>query len=139
MTPARSRALTIAHAVAIAVLGVAAVVNLVLGGVLANRSLPLGLGFAAVSALMLVGLWRSSRALVALAAVGLFAGPVLAQRMGAGVDPTAHLTTALGLAATYAVWLATRAHRPGAAAPDRPRVHRSHAGRAPAGRGNGED
>lgn len=110
--------LMILHVATLALFGVSAVLELVLGGVLVHRSVGLGLGFAAVAAVLLWGLGRSSRVAVGLASVGLVVGMVAAERLGAPVDPSSHLTTALGVGVLYALWYATRHHRPGAVRED---------------------
>lgn len=107
-------ALLILHVATLALFGVSVLLELVLGGLLVHRSALLGAGFAAVAAVLVWGLWRSSRLAVGLASVGLVAGRVAAERLGAPVDPDSHLSTALGVGLLFALWWATRRHRPGA-------------------------
>ncbi|GAB3715595.1 hypothetical protein [Mariniluteicoccus flavus] len=109
---------TMAHIVALSVLAVAGVITLMTGGILANRSLPLGLAFAAVAAIVFIGLWKSSKVAVGVGAAGMAVAPMLAGWAGAPVDEGGHLTTLLGLALLYAIWLATWRHRPWAPAED---------------------
>lgn len=100
--------LRIPHIAVLALLSVIAVIHIVLGGVLANRSLLLGLAFAAAAAFTLIGLWKRHLVALAVGCAGMVFLPYVAEAMGAATNKDTHLVRLMAVGLLFAIWVVTR-------------------------------